>query len=80
MAQLHCASSPTRLALFGQVLASFYQEDVVEEEDIRAWYKIPESKGSAASGETAERMKRCWAIGSRMIEQFDEQDDDSDSE
>jgi len=67
------------LALFGQVLASFYQEDVVEEDDIRAWHKIPASKGSNASGEVAERMKRCWTIGSRMIEQFDEQED-SDSE
>ncbi|EDR14254.1 uncharacterized protein LACBIDRAFT_142306, partial [Laccaria bicolor S238N-H82] len=38
--QAHCATS-TRMPLFGQILAALYQEDIVEEDDIRAWHKLP---------------------------------------
>ena len=72
--------SPTRLALFGQVLAAFYQEDVVEEDDIREWHKNPAPKESSSSTDITENMKRCWNIGTRMIEQFDEQESETDSE
>jgi translation initiation factor eIF-2B subunit epsilon len=60
--------------LFGQILAALYQDDIVEEDDIRAWHARPSSRGEA------ENMKKCWAVGTRMIEQFDEQDSTEGSE
>lgn len=68
-----------RLPLFGQILAALYQNDIVEEDDIRAWHALPSSKGTG-TGAAAENMHRCWMVGTRMLEQFDEQDDESDSE
>ncbi|KAJ7632522.1 nucleotide-diphospho-sugar transferase [Roridomyces roridus] len=78
MLQMHCASSE-RLPLFGQILAELYQKDIVEEDDIRAWYALPAAKGVGAE-KTVENVKRCWAVGARMIEQFDEQESESESE
>jgi translation initiation factor eIF-2B subunit epsilon len=53
----------------------------VEEDDIRAWYALPAAKGvGLPGGPTAENVKRCWAIGARMIQQFDEQDSESESD
>ncbi|KAL1692373.1 nucleotide-diphospho-sugar transferase [Schizophyllum commune] len=86
--QRHCATSE-RLALFGQILAALYQEDVVEEEDIRAWFKHPEARGEdvGATGEELENIKKCRDVGAKMIEQFDaqetseeESDEDEDEE
>ncbi|KAI4527503.1 nucleotide-diphospho-sugar transferase, partial [Schizophyllum commune Loenen D] len=88
--QRHCATSE-RLALFGQILAALYQEDVVEEDDIRAWFKHPEARGEdvGASGEELENIKKCRDVGAKMIEQFDaqetseeesEEDEDEDEE
>ncbi|KAJ7156068.1 nucleotide-diphospho-sugar transferase [Mycena crocata] len=72
--QMHCASSE-RFPLFGQILAELYQTDIVEEDDIRAWYALPEAKGvGLVGGPTAENVKRCWAVGAKMIQQFDEQE------
>lgn len=77
---MHCAHSP-RIALFGQILAALYQNDIVDEDDIRAWHALPSSKGIIIPGRSEENIQRCWTVGTRMIEQFDEQDDDeSDSE
>ena len=64
------------MPLFGQILAALYQEDIVEEEDIRQWHTLPASKGQGLDGGKAENMKRCWTIGSYMIQQFDEQGSD----
>ncbi|KAG7092347.1 hypothetical protein E1B28_008707 [Marasmius oreades] len=72
--QIHCTTS-TRFPLFGQILAALYQEDIVEEEDIRAWHNLP-----ASQGDGNEQMKKCWLIGGQMIEQFDEQESDDDDE
>ncbi|KAL1667737.1 nucleotide-diphospho-sugar transferase [Schizophyllum commune] len=88
--QRHCATSE-RLALFGQILAALYQEDVVEEEDIRAWFKHPEARGEdvGVTGEELENIKKCRDVGAKMIEQFDaqetseeesEEDEDEDEE
>ncbi|KAF9264793.1 nucleotide-diphospho-sugar transferase [Marasmius fiardii PR-910] len=72
---VHCTTSD-RFPFFGQILAALYQDDIVEEEDIRAWHRLPGSQGRGN-----EQMKRCWLIGGRMIEQFDEQEsDDGESE
>ena len=70
------------MPLFGQILAALYQEDIVEEDDIRQWHSLPASKGQGLDADEAEKMKRCWTIGTCMIQQFDEQgsDDDDDTE
>ena len=78
--QAHCASSE-RLALFGQMLAALYQDDIVEEDDIRAWHTHPSSKGVGLKpGAHLDNVKKCRAVGARMIQQFDEQQSEDDSE
>src|ERR1700733_6878587 len=67
------------MPLFGQILAALYQDDVVEEEDIRQWHAQPSSKGEGHKAGELENIKRCWTIGARMIEQFDEQGSDDDN-
>ncbi|KAJ7098016.1 nucleotide-diphospho-sugar transferase [Mycena belliarum] len=75
--QMHCASS-VRLPLFGQILAELYQADIVDEDDIRGWHGLAESRGGA--GAAGENVRRCWSVGARMIEQFDEQESESEDE
>ncbi|KAF8969966.1 nucleotide-diphospho-sugar transferase [Flammula alnicola] len=78
--QAHCASS-TRMPLFGQILAALYQEDIVEEDDIRAWHALPASKAEDRKpGVETDNLQKCWMIGSHMIQQFDAQESDSESE
>ncbi|TFY70380.1 hypothetical protein EVG20_g2649 [Dentipellis fragilis] len=81
--QAHCARSE-RMPLFGQILAALYQNDIVEEDDIRGWHKLPESKGEGLKpGPVLENMQKSWIVGARMIHQFDEQestDEDEDGE
>lgn len=72
--QAHCAIS-LRMPLFGQILAALYQDDIVDEDDIREWHNIPASKGeSRKSSPETESFKKCWMIGSHMIRQFDDQE------
>ena len=68
------------MLLFGQILAALYQDDIVEEEDIRRWHVQPTSKGEGhkPSGDL-ENIRRCWTIGGHMIQQFNEQGSDNDS-
>jgi translation initiation factor eIF-2B subunit epsilon len=41
----------------------------------------PMSRGEGIKpGPQLDNMKKCWAVGKRMIEQFDEQDSDQESE
>ncbi|KII88609.1 hypothetical protein PLICRDRAFT_689604 [Plicaturopsis crispa FD-325 SS-3] len=78
--QNHCASSE-RMPLFGQILAALYQDDIIEEDDIRAWHDRPESKGEGLKpGDLTDNIKKCWIVGARMIQQFDAQDSDSDED
>lgn len=78
--QAHCASS-SRMPLFGQILAALYQEDIVDEDDIRAWHGLPASRGeNQNSGTDTENFKKCWVVGAHMIKQFDDQDSDEDGE
>jgi translation initiation factor eIF-2B subunit epsilon len=75
MAQNHCASSD-RTPLFGQVLAALYQADIVDEDDIREWHASPASRGAELkSGPVAENAKKCRAVGTVLIQQFDEQEE-----
>ncbi len=78
--QAHCANS-SRMPLFGQILAALYQDDIVDEDDIRRWHARPASKGEGwkPSPET-EGIMKCWLIGSHMIKQFDEQESDEDDD
>ncbi|KAI0636836.1 nucleotide-diphospho-sugar transferase [Trametes polyzona] len=82
--QYHCAAAGPgpRQALFAQVLAAFYQQDLVEEDDIRAWHRSPAARGEGLKpGSTlAEGVKRCWAVGAKMIEQFDAESEEESSE
>ena len=60
---------------------SLYQNDVVEEDDIRAWHGLSQSKGiELPDGETKERTQKCWLVGAQMIHQFDEQESSSEEE
>jgi translation initiation factor eIF-2B subunit epsilon len=69
------------MPLFGQILAALYQDDIVEEEDIRRWHALPTSRGEGTeSNENLENIKRCWVIGGHMIQQFDEQGDSSEED
>lgn len=78
--QAHCATS-TRMPLFGQILAALYQEDIVEEDDIRAWHKLPIAQGEGRKpGPETENLQKCLTIGAHMIRQFDEQESDSEEE
>lgn len=64
-----------RLPLFGQLLAALYQNDVVEEDHIRIWHKRSIAKGEGLKeGPLLEGVMKCWTIGKKMIEQFDEQE------
>ena len=68
------------MPLFGQLLIAFYQEDIVEEDDIQAWHKtsnkpIPHTTDAIFT----ENMQKCFKIGAQMIKQLAEQDDESES-
>ena len=52
-----------------------YQDDIVEEEDIYAWHRLPSSRGAGNEG-----MEKTWSIGAQLIAQLAEQDSDSDEE
>lgn len=76
--QYHCASS-TRIHLFGHILMALYQNDVVEEEDIRSWHAQPEAKGEDVKDRRLlENLQKTWIVGARMIHQFNEQESDDD--
>ncbi|KAF8797938.1 nucleotide-diphospho-sugar transferase [Phlegmacium glaucopus] len=78
--QAHCAGS-TRMPLFGQILAALYQQDIVEEDDIRGWHILPSTSGEGRKeGVETENFKKCQTIGTHMIQQFDDQESESDSE
>ncbi|KAG8217822.1 hypothetical protein J3R82DRAFT_5987 [Butyriboletus roseoflavus] len=78
--QEYCASSD-RLPLFGQILAALYQEDIVEEDDIRNWHKKPSAQGEGVKPlASQENFKKCWTVGAHMIKQFDEQESEESEE
>ncbi|KAI0341739.1 nucleotide-diphospho-sugar transferase [Trametopsis cervina] len=78
--QYHCARS-TRQPLFGQILATLYQDDIVEEDDIRAWHAKPAAKGEGLKpGALLDGVKHCWTVGGKMIEQFNAQESSEDED
>ncbi|KAI0673089.1 nucleotide-diphospho-sugar transferase [Trametes maxima] len=82
--QYHCAGAGAgaRQPLFAQVLAALYQQDLVEEEDIRAWHRSAAARGQGLKpgSPLAEGVKRCWAVGAKMIEQFDAESEEESEE
>lgn len=70
------------MPLFGQILAALYQEDIVEEDDIRGWHILPSTSGGhGREGDERDNFRKCWTIGAHMIQQFDDQDSsESDDE
>lgn len=67
--------------MFGQILAALYQEDIVEEDDIRNWYKKPSAQGEGVKPPASqENFKKCWTVGAHMIKQFDEQESEEEDE
>ena len=63
------------MPLFGQILAALYQEDIVEEDDIRGWHILPStSSDEGREGVERDNFLKCWTIGTHMIQQFDDQD------
>ncbi|KZT44053.1 nucleotide-diphospho-sugar transferase [Sistotremastrum suecicum HHB10207 ss-3] len=76
--QAHCASTPKHMTLFGPVMAALYSSDVVDEDDIREWHSRPESLGRDKPAVEAANMLKCRGVGSVMLRQFDEQEDDSE--
>lgn len=69
------------MPIFGQILAAFYQFDIVEEDDIRKWHSLSNSKGEGRKlGVEAENYNKCWVIGSHMIGQFDAQGSSSEED
>ena len=78
--QYHCARS-ARLPLFGQILAALYQDDIVDEADIRKWHETAAARGTALKpGKELDGVRHCWAVGGKMIEQFDAQESESENE
>jgi translation initiation factor eIF-2B subunit epsilon len=69
------------MPIFGQILAAFYQFDIVEEDDIRKWHSLSNSTGEGRKpGVEAENFNKGWVIGSHMIKQFDAQGSDSEED
>ncbi|KAJ7582893.1 nucleotide-diphospho-sugar transferase [Mycena floridula] len=79
MLQTHCASSSEKMPMFVQILAALYQDDLVEDDDIRAWYALPSSKGEG-TGPLKDNVVKCWEFGGKMIQHLDEQDESDDSD
>ncbi|KIM62417.1 hypothetical protein SCLCIDRAFT_119402 [Scleroderma citrinum Foug A] len=76
-----CCASSDRLPLFGQTLAALYQEDIVEEDDIRSWHRKSTSRGDdQKTTGLQENFKKCWNVGAHMIKQFDEQESEESEE
>ncbi|KAI0375033.1 nucleotide-diphospho-sugar transferase [Pilatotrama ljubarskyi] len=80
--QYHCATAGPRQGLFAQVLAALYQQDLVEEDDIRAWHRSAAARGEGLKpgSALAEGVRKCWAVGAKMIEQFDAESEEESTE
>ncbi|KAI0720955.1 nucleotide-diphospho-sugar transferase [Cerioporus squamosus] len=80
--QYHCAAAGPRQGLFAQMLVALYQQDLVDEDDIRAWHKSPAARGEGVKpgSPLAEGLKKCWEVGAKLLEQLSEDSEDEESE
>jgi len=62
------------LPLFSHMLTGLYNTDVIEETDIREWYRKEKGK------EVGEGEGYCRQIVGRLLERLDEQSSESESE
>lgn len=74
--QNHCATRD--IQLFGQALVAFYQDDIIDEDDLKNWQQLPASK--IGQGDSTENHRKFWVIGSRMLQQLMEQESEEESE
>jgi hypothetical protein len=58
---------------FGSVLRAWYAEDLIDEDIIKEWNDLPETKGAEGSS-----MDKLWKIGKSMLVAL-EQDSDEES-
>lgn len=64
-------------------MVTFYQDDIVDDDDIRGWLKLGKSKGEdVKQGSISENYKKFWMLGARLLQQISEQDssDEEDEE
>jgi eIF4-gamma/eIF5/eIF2-epsilon len=77
--QAYCAKTAARLKLFGNVLAAFYNADVVEDEDIKLW--LLDSRSKYAADTPGDTCRKQGVILFKAIEaQSSEEEDDDDDE
>ena len=58
---------------------ALYQNDIVEEEDIRNWHAQPEANGEGVKDQTLlENLQTIHNVGALMIHEFDEQESEDD--
>jgi hypothetical protein len=67
-----CAETSYQNA-FGSVLRAWYAEDLIDEDIIKEWNDLPESKGTEGSS-----MDKLWKVGKSMLAAL-EQDSDEES-
>ncbi|KAF9521193.1 hypothetical protein BS47DRAFT_1378549 [Hydnum rufescens UP504] len=76
--QAYCAKTPVRLKLFGNVLAAFYNADVVEDEDIKLW--LLDSRSKYAVDTPGDTCRKQGVILFKAIEAQSSEDDDDDDD
>lgn len=58
---------------------ALYQNDIVEEEDIRKWHAQPEAKGEDVKDrKLLDNLKKTRTVGTHIIHEFNEQESDDD--
>ena len=63
------------------MLAQLYQDDIVDEDDIRQWHVTPAARGEGLKpGALLDGVKYGWVVGQKLIEQFDAQESDDESD
>jgi hypothetical protein len=62
------------LGVFSHMLTGLYNTDIIEEGDIRGWYRKVKGREMDANGEY------CRQIVVRLLERLDEQSSESESE
>lgn len=78
--QSYCANTPARLKLFGNVLAAFYNEDLVEDDDIKTWILDPKSKLFAPDSPGDICRKQGLILYQAIQAQSSDDDDDDDDD
>lgn len=79
MVQSFCASHPaTHGALFVPLLKKFYNDDVVSDESIVAWWRAKESR--MGSEKMVELRQRAEGVVRYILEDDDDEDEDDDDE